>query len=244
MDLRGKRFLVTGATGGIGGALAATLRDRGARVVVHGRSPARLAALADAGFETIEGALDSDGATARLAARVLVGGPLDGLVNNAAIQTLADFRADGDIDGQLAAIDQELAVNLRAPIHLTRRLLPTLLARPDAAIVNISSGLALVPKQSAPVYCATKAALHSFSTSLRWQLAGSSVRVFEALPPIVDTAMTAGRGRGKLSPARCAEAIVRGVERNRATIYVGKSAVLALLVRLSPGLAARILRSS
>lgn len=56
--------------------------------------------------------------------------------------------------------------------------------------------------------------------------------------------MTAGRGRGKLSPARCAEAIVRGVERNRATIYVGKSAVLALLVRLSPGLAARILRSS
>jgi short-subunit dehydrogenase involved in D-alanine esterification of teichoic acids len=243
MDFAGKRVLVTGATGGIGGALALALRTAGAVVVVHGRDARRLGALADAGFETVAAELDEPGAAVALVAQVLAGGPLDVLVNNAAVQVLMDFRGD-DVEGQLASLDRELAVNLRAPIHLTRLFLPTLLARPAAAVVNISSGLALVPKQSSPVYCATKAALHSFSRSLRWQLDGTSVRVFEALPPVVDTEMTRGRGTGKISPERCAAEILRGLQRDQATHFVGRSAWLAAMARLAPDFAERIMRRS
>ncbi len=90
-----------------------------------------------------------------------------------------------------------------------------LLLRDNAAIVNVSPGLALVPKQTASIYCASKAALHSFSKTLRWQLEGTSVKVFEVLPSAVDTAMTAGRGRAKISPDRLAGEFWRGFQRDK-----------------------------
>ncbi len=241
MKLDGKRILVTGATGGIGGALAQTLRARGAAVIVHGRDHARLDKFARNGFEVVESRLDDHGAAEALVQRVLAVGPLDILINNAGVQEQLDFRST-DVESQLTSIDRELDVNLRAPVVLTRLLLPTLLARPVAAVVNITSGLALVPKQSAPVYCATKAALHSFSTTLRWQLEGTSVDVFEALPPLVDTAMTRGRDKGKISPEQCAREIVHGLERDRHTILIGKTALLAILVSMAPFIARRIMR--
>lgn len=151
-----------------------------------------------------------------------------------------DYRANMDA----AAVTRELQTNLEAPLDMVRLALPMLLSRPHAAILNITSGLALVPKASAPVYCATKAALRSFTRSLRWQLEDSPVRVFEALPPLVETSMTQGRGSmSKMDPATCARIILDGMAADRPEILVGKSRLLAWVARLWPSRAEAIMRS-
>jgi NAD(P)-dependent dehydrogenase (short-subunit alcohol dehydrogenase family)/enamine deaminase RidA (YjgF/YER057c/UK114 family) len=132
------------------------------------------------------------------------------LVNNAGVQYSYDL---ADAATPLALLDAELDTNLVGPLYLTRRLLPQLLRAEQAEIVNMSSLLGLLPKQSAPVYCASKAALHSFTQTLRWQLEGTPVKVFEIIPPLIDTAMTAGRGTGKISPAALADAFWHAYER-------------------------------
>ena len=168
-------------------------------------------------------------------------GPIDVLVNNAGVLQRMDF-ARTEIEQDLISSDREIALNLRVPVQLTRRLLPSLMTRPSAAIVNVTSGLALLPTQPAPVYCATKAALHSFSMSLRWQLEKSSVRVHEALPVRVDTAMTRGHGAWAMPATSCADAIVRGIERDQPTILVGTSSLLAHAALFLPLLSERIMR--
>jgi uncharacterized oxidoreductase len=84
-----------------------------------------------------------------------------------------------------------MAINLEAPVHLTQLLYPHLSGRPDAAVVNVTSGLSFVPLANVPVYCATKAALHSFTLSLRWQLRETGIEVVEIIPPAVDTDLQA-----------------------------------------------------
>ncbi len=128
------------------------------------------------------------------------------------------------------------------PLLLIKLLLPALHAQPSAAIVNVSSGLALVPKQSAAVYCASKAGLHSFTTALRWQLEGSTIAVFEIMPPLVDTAMTAGRGRRKLSPDALAAEFWSGWCADRLVLPIGRTKQLVWLQRWLPHLAERIMR--
>ena len=139
-------------------------------------------------------------------------------------------------------IENELHVNLLAPVLLTHAFLPHLQRQAASAIVNVSSVLALVPKQSASAYCASKAALHSFSRSLRWQLESTSVRVFEVMPPLVDTAMTANRGTGKISPEALAAAFWAGFRTDQYELRVGKAKAAGLIARLSPSLAERIMR--
>ncbi len=97
-------------------------------------------------------------------------------------------------------IKHELEINLLGPILLTSQFLPNLVGKDEASVINVSSGLALVPKQSAPIYCAGKAGLHIFSKALRWQLESLNIKVFEIMPSLVDTPMTGGRGNGKISP--------------------------------------------
>ena len=241
MRLNETRVLITGATGGIGTALAQAMSKRGARVIVHGRDRARLLAFARQGFETIEADLEEAGALERVAREALDRGPIDVLVNNAGVLQRMDF-ARTEIEQDLISSDREIALNLRVPVQLTRLLLPSLMTRPSAAIVNVTSGLALLPTQPAPVYCATKAALHSFSMSLRWQLEKSSVRVHEALPVRVDTAMTRGHGAWAMPATSCADAIVRRIERDQPTILVGKSSLLARAALFLPLLSERIMR--
>ena len=114
------------------------------------------------------------------------------IVNNAGIQRAEDF-LKGDRD--LPQADAELAVNLAAPIHLCALFIPHLRCQEEAAIINISSGLAFTPLAQLPIYCATKAATHSLSMSLRHQLRRTHIKVFEAIPPIVRTELSARRGR-------------------------------------------------
>ena len=98
---------------------------------------------------------------------------------------------------QLYRITHEIKVNLTAPLTLSSMLPPLMMRQPEAALVNVSSGLG--PKRSAPVYCGTKAGIHIFTKALGYQLEGTSVRVMEVIPSLVDTLMTDGRGRNKIT---------------------------------------------
>lgn len=248
MWLEGKRVVLTGPTRGIGRALAEQLVSRGAVVLGVARPSAaldRVAAELGAGFVPLPCDLADPVARAALLAD-LTGplAPVDALINNAGIQVNRDYLTE-DPQGVGDEIAAEVAVNLIAPLHLAAALAPYLAARPDGGVVlNITSALALVPKRSAPVYCATKAGLQSFTTALRYQAEGSGLRVVEGVMALVDTDMTAGRGRGKITAEQAAAEVLAGLENRQPRIWVGKTRALRLIHRLAPGLAARILRDS
>lgn len=140
-------------------------------------------------------------------------------------------------------IDSEIDIDFRAPALLCHVFLPHLIKHQEAAIVNISSALALVPKEDAPIYFAAKAALHSFSRSLRWQLVSTDVRVFDVLPAAVDTAMTANRRTGKITPEKLADEFWKGYRSNQFEICIGKAKALKIINRIAPAAAERIVRS-
>ncbi|MEU3597263.1 SDR family NAD(P)-dependent oxidoreductase [Streptomyces sp. NPDC006798] len=247
MNLTGRTVLVTGATRGIGRALTHRLTGLGAHVVAVGRDPGGLAALTAAyGDRVSPEALDlaDPDAVDAFADRLPERHPeLSVVVNNAGVQHLSDFLT-GDPRELRPVLRRELAVNLDAVITLSTALLPHFRSLPSAAIVNIGSGLAVVPKPSAPVYCAAKAGVRTFTRALRYQCEDSApqIRVVDVVLPLVDTEMTAGRGRGKISPAETAGAIVDGIRRGRTEIRVGKAALLPVLMRVAPSLGYRALR--
>ena len=239
---RATTIIVTGASSGIGRDIAIALSKRGCVVVAIGRNRDRLLRLA-ADHERIETWVADIGVIGGLGPLVddilARHGQIDGLINNAAIQI--DRRID-DASYSDADVASEIEINLTAPMVLARRLLPHLQTRKRAVLVNLTSGLAFVPKRSAAVYSASKAGLHLFSEGLRVQLRGSNVRVVEAVMPLVDTPMTAGRGRGKLSSDDAAGAVVAGLWTGPETLYIGKARLLPPMLRLAPGIAARILQ--
>lgn len=236
MDIAGKLALVTGGTDGIGLEIARALKAGGASVIVVGRDPTRLAATRAEGFEAIAADLTSaDGCDALVA--VVRDRPIDLLVNNAGMG--ATYEVDGPID--LAAVDACIFLNLNAPIRLIALLLDGLRARPAAAIVNVTSGLAIAPNTRGAVYCATKAGLRSFTMSLRAQLAGGTIRVIEALPPVVETRMTEGNPHRKMSANECARQIVAAITADRDHANVGMTRVLNAVFNLSPPIARRVM---
>ncbi|MER7582055.1 SDR family NAD(P)-dependent oxidoreductase [Kitasatospora sp. NPDC097691] len=180
----------------------------------------------------------------RLAAGQL--GGLDAVVANAGVQHL-DSLTGGPSPELLDRAEQEIAVNFRSVVELAAASWPHLAAAGGpAAFVAVTSGLAYAPKRSAPVYCATKAAVHTLVQSLRYQAQADtpSVRVQEVVLPLVDTAMTADREGAvrKLSAAEAAAAIVRGIRRGRPLVPIGASRALLALLRVHPPIAHRILR--
>lgn len=240
MQIAGKTALVTGGTDGIGLETARSLRNRGAHVTVVGRSAERLAKAGDEGLDPIRADLSSPDGCDDLRAHY-GDRPLDILVNNAGVDPA--FDAARPID--TAAIDRAIYLNLNAPIRLVALFLSNIRARPEAAIVNITSGLAIAPGASTPVYCGTKAGLRSFTLALRAQLKGSGIRVIEALPPLVDTAMTSSIAvKTKMPPSRCAEAIVGAIASGRDEVDIGDVRVLRSIYNLSPALARRIMIAS
>lgn len=230
--------LITGGTSGIGFALARRFLREGNAVIVTGRNPQKAAAVKhELPTLTIELADMRDHQALEQLVYRYPG--VNILINNAGIQYNYEFADPAIAAAQIAT---ELDINLFSPLYLTKLFLPQLLSHSTAAIINVSSGLGIVPKQSAPVYCASKAALHSFTKALRWQLEGTSVRVFEIMPPIVDTAMTQGRGRGKIAPETLVEEFWRNFSRDRYEMRIGKTKLLFVLQRFIPALAERIIR--
>ncbi len=187
MDLANRTILVTGGATGIGLALASAFLERGNRVIVASRSRAALdrAAAAHPGLATFELDVADPASIARFVPTLLAAHPdLDVVLHNAGI--MRDERL-ADAPVWLADAEATIATNLLGPIRLTAALLPHLLERPRASILTVSSGLAFVPKLATPTYSATKAAIHSWSMSLRRQLRDTSVEVIEIAPPYVQT---------------------------------------------------------
>jgi uncharacterized oxidoreductase len=238
MRLQGKTALVTGGTDGIGAQLIRQLRERGVTVITQGRNAERCAATRADGFEVIAADLGAQAGVGALLEAV-AGRPIDILVNNAGAGVDHDFRDPGLPD--IGASDAAVFFNLNAPIHLITALMPTLRSRPEAMIVNVTSGLAIAPRAGGPVYCATKAGLRSYSQALRAQLADTNVHVLEALPPVVETKLTAGRGSNKMAPEECARQIVVAMERGADEANVGMVKLLQLVNSISPALARRIM---
>ncbi len=191
MKTSGNTILLSGGGSGIGRELAQRWHDAGNVVIVTGRTVASLEETAKGRENIVAMALDvSDGDGIRaFATRVLAEFPaLNVLVNNAGIMPLEDISAPRD----LALAEACVTTNLLGPIRLTDAFVEHLSGQSDGAIVNVSSGLAFVPLVSAAVYSATKAAIHSWSDSLRFALSGK-VEVIELAPPAVQTELTPGQ---------------------------------------------------
>ena len=121
--------------------------------------------------------------------------------------------------------------------------MPLLLKNNNSALVNVSSGLFIAPKKSASVYCATKSAIHSFTKTLRYQLENTNTKVFEIIPALVETPMTAGRGKSKITTEQLTDEFFRNFKADKFESYIGKTKLLKLINRLSPKLADRIIKN-
>ncbi len=233
-------ILLTGATSGIGAALRDRLLDQGHTVLAPARGAAKLPA--HPGLVPVVADLTDLAALPDLARRLALDHPgLSVLINAAAVQHAHPLTDPASSPAQLI---EEAALNLAAPAMLVQALLPTLMRQPSGAIVNLSSGLAVFPKQAGGLYSATKAGLSSFTTSLRWQLEATPLLVAEVVLPLVDTPMTAGRGRAKISADAAALAILNGIAARRTVIRVGAAHALLLISALAPWFGRRMLRGS
>lgn len=196
MQTSGNTILITGGTSGIGLAFAKEFLLLGNTVIICGRREERLSQLKETYPHLITRVCDIADATKReaLADWVIKEYPdVNMLLNNAGIQLALDLTHPVD----LSNVYTEVETNFIAPVHLTSLLVPHLSSKQAAAIINITSGLAFVPIAFMPVYCATKAALHSLTLSLRHQLHNTAIKVFEIAPPAVDTELGHQHWAGK-----------------------------------------------
>lgn len=185
MQMSGNTILITGGGSGIGRALAETLHKEGNKVIITGRRKQQLdeTTAANPGMKSAVVDVADAGAVRSFADHLKSDYPaLNVVIHNAGI-----MRPESLESGKLDDAEATIATNLLGPIRLTAALLPFLERQPRAAIMTISSGLAFVPMAMTPTYCATKAAIHSYTQSLRYQLRNSRVQVIELIPPYVQT---------------------------------------------------------
>lgn len=185
MNHTGNTILITGGGSGIGRALAEASQRAGNQVIIAGRRQEVLdeTVAANPGMQSALLDIADAGDIRRFAARLTTDFPaLNVVIHNAGIMRPEQLQA-----AELDDAEATIATNLLGPIRLTAALLPHLLAQPTAAIMTVSSGLAFVPMALTPTYSATKAAIHSYTQSLRHQLRGTAVEVFELVPPYVQT---------------------------------------------------------
>lgn len=230
MELRGKTFLLTGASGGIGQAMAQALAAQGVRLILVGRDAGKLAAVqrslpvaAGLAIEHLSVVADlaTDSGRAAIVQACQAAGPLDGVINNAGVSQFAL------IDAQDFAA--QLQTNLLAPLQLTQALLPQLLARPAAVIVNVGSAFGSIGHPGYSGYCASKFGLRGFTEALRRELADSAVAVLYLAPRATDTginspavvAMNKALGNQTDSPQRVANELIAQLKAGQARRYIG-----------------------
>jgi uncharacterized oxidoreductase len=193
MHPTGNTILITGGTSGIGRALAEAFHQRGNRVIIAGRRQCLLDEIsaAHSGIHGMRLDVEDPWEVDAFAARIRAQYPeLNVLINNAGISKTEDLTADTvDLFTALSIVQ----TNIVGVLQLTAALLPTLKQQPHSTIITTSSGLAFVPRANFPTYCASKAFLHSWLQSLRFQLRETSVEVLELLPPYVQTELSGPR---------------------------------------------------
>ncbi|HET7434363.1 MAG TPA: SDR family NAD(P)-dependent oxidoreductase [Thermoanaerobaculia bacterium] len=225
MQIANNTILITGGATGIGLALARALVERGNEAIICGRRRERLeeAQREVPALHIRQADVASADDRAALVAWLAETHPRTNvLVNNAGVQ----HRVDLTDEENLRLAEEEIAVNLLAPIHLTAQMLPLLRRNEPAAIINVSSGLAFAPLAHMPVYCATKAAVHSLTMSLRHQLRDTGVRVFEAIPPLVRSELGAWHrpaemNRIAMSAEDAVNELLQGLEQDEFEIAIG-----------------------
>lgn len=191
MKISGNTLLITGGTSGIGRALAEAFHAEGNQVIIAGRRQALLADVtrANAGMHAMELDIEDAAEIRRFAHKLKADFPaVNVVIHNAGI-----MRSETLAKGELADAEAMVATNMLGPIRLTAALLPFLLKQPHAVIMTVTSGLAFVPLALTPTYSATKAAIHSWTQSLRYQLQDTKVQVVELVPPYVRTELQGPR---------------------------------------------------
>jgi len=229
MKTTNNTILITGGATGIGLALTEIFLREGNQVIICGRRKERLL-LAQGKFPMIQFKVcDATNAVERqdLFDWTIANFPgLNILINNAGIQRQIDLTKGIK---ELLNGEDEIQINFSSAVQLSALFIPHLMIQEEAAIVNVTSGLGFIPLTIMPVYCATKAALHSFSWSLRHQLRNTRVSVFEVIPPTVDTELDQGaRERRRqehrgIPPVEVAEATLAGMARDEHEITVGQA---------------------
>lgn len=247
MNIANNTILITGGATGIGFALAEQFSAANNNVIICGR---REEALQSAKLKLPELQIrvaDLNRADERqnLAEWATSNFPkLNILINNAGIER--EFRVKDPNLADDFMDENEIETNVTAPIHLTFLLLPHLLQQKEAAVVNVSSGIGFVPIAIMPVYCATKAALQSFSKSLRYQLRETSVKVFDVAPPLVETELhkkvgaKSSQPKGIL-PEQVAKKTLQAIRKDNYEIAIGLAGVLRTAAKIAPNLMFKVI---
>ena len=200
MNPTGNTILITGGGSGIGRGLAEALHALGNQVVIAGRRRQALdsTTAANPGMKSLNLDIEDPAAIRAFAAQAAADFPsLNVLINNAGIMRPEKLLAQ---QPDLADAEALVTTNLLGPIRLTAALLPLLQRQPRSTILNVSSGLAFLPLALTPTYCATKAAIHSYTLSLRYQLRATQIEVLELIPPYVATLLMGGADDPRAMP--------------------------------------------
>ena len=234
MDITGNTVLITGGGSGIGLALARAFHAQQNSVIIVGRDPQKLAEARRQcpGLHTIQADITKEDDRLRLVADIREHFPaLNILVNNAGVAFISDLATDPEAFDKFRL---EAETNYLAPVRLTQLLLGLLQRHASAAVINITTIGAYLPVTIMPGYSASKAALSSFTRSLRLQLAATPVKVFEILPPPVDTELVAVFHMDKLQPEQLAARVLQGLKKDREMMPIGTARVLLWMARLAP----------
>jgi uncharacterized oxidoreductase len=233
--------LITGGAGGIGYELTKQLTALGNAIFITGRDQTKMdrAKAAFPKIHTFRSDVSDPEAIATLYEKVTQQFPeLNILINNAGVMRKINVH---DKAGSLEDITREIEINLSGPIRMVKQFLPHLKTKSEAAIMNVSSGLAFVPLPISPVYCATKAGLHSFTESLRVQLRNTKVKVFDLAPPATQTELLDGfdvedmKGASIMKVDDMVKVVVKGMQTDRFEIRPGQANQLKMMSRVAPG---------
>lgn len=241
MELTNNTILITGGTSGLGLELAKRLLAMGNTVIVTGRDRAKLDQTKKdlPGIHALQSDVSNPEAIQQLYKQVMGQFPaLNVLINNAGEMRKISLN---DPSHDLLDITREIDINLTGPIRMIQQFLPHLKGQKTAAILNVTSGLALVPFPLSPIYGASKSGLHSYTQSLRVQLKDTSIRVFELLAPGADTPLSDKFRKEEgfdpktlMNPGKLIDATIKGLEKDQLEIYPGMAGVLRIMSRLAP----------
>ncbi|MEX8546649.1 MAG: SDR family oxidoreductase [Mucilaginibacter sp.] len=241
MELTQNTILITGGTSGFGYQFASQLLALGNTVIITGRDQSKLDQTKKQlpQVHTFQSDVSDPNAIIQLYKNVTQQFPeLNILINNAGEMRTINLQ-DPTID--LQNITREIEINLMGPIRMIQQFLPHLKTKKTAAILNVTSGLALVPFPISPIYGATKSGLRSYTKSLRVQLKNTNIKVFELVAPGANTLlndkfenMDGFDSKNNMEPDKIVQAAIKGLETNKLEIYPGIANVIKIMSRIAP----------